>query len=96
MKCAKERAGIFVAEQVRRLSQLERRVQQVVMRQFLARFLHHLLETDAFIGQPALQRARAEMKLPRDFLQAWALPCQQPLQNAFCLVGRGFLGQVLR
>ena len=55
LKGAKERVGIFVAQQEGGFVQFNGAVSQIVVRQLASGFFHQLLERDVGIGKAALQ-----------------------------------------
>jgi len=60
VKRAKKRVRIFVAEKIGGFIQLQRGMQQIMLREFASRIFHQLLELRAFRSQAALQRPRAQ------------------------------------
>jgi hypothetical protein len=83
VKRAKKRVRIFVAEKISGFIQLQRGMQQIMLREFASRFFNQLLELRAFRSQAALQRPRAQPQFAS--LQSWPLAREKLLQNSFDL-----------
>jgi hypothetical protein len=85
VKRGKKRVRIFVAEKISGFIQLQRGMQQIMLREFASRFFNQLLEFRAFRSQAALQRTRAQPQFASNILQSWPLAREKLLQNSFDL-----------
>src|SRR5580698_9049659 len=77
-KGSSERVGVFIAEKVSGLVQLENRIAQVVASHLMPCLIENALETGACFLQMSLQCSWAHVKVARDILHTRS-PSRQPL-----------------
>src|ERR1700679_2926038 len=82
---AEERIGVLVPQQIGGFVQLQRRMQQIMLREFTPGFFHQVLERNALRREPPLQGACTEAQFRRDILQSRPLARQEFLQNSLHL-----------
>ena len=76
LKGAKERIGVFKAQQEGGFIQFHRALFQIMAGKFAARIFNNLLKSEASVRKPALKRACAQAEFLGDILQRGALAGQ--------------------